>query len=142
IQEALTLAQELAHSYSLAYALAVAARLDQFLREPRTVQDRAETLTTLSREQGFPHWLAEGVILRGWAVAEQSQRAEGIAQIRQGMAAWQAAGLKYLQPFFLTLLAEICGKGEQLEEGLSIVAEALASVEQTEERVWEAELYR
>jgi predicted ATPase len=142
MNEALTLAQELSHPYSLAYALTVATRLDQFRRERHAVQDRAEMLMTLAREQGFPHWLAEGVILRGWALAEEGQRAEGIVQIRQGLAAWRTTGPKYMQPHFLTLLAEMYGKGEQLEEGLSVVVEALALVNKSGERYYEAELYR
>ena len=92
IQEALTLAQELSHPYSLAYALMVATRLHQFRRERQAAQERAEALITLSSEQGFPHWLAEGIILRGWALAEQGQGEEGIAQIRQGLAAWRTTG--------------------------------------------------
>ena len=47
---------------------------------------------TLSTEQGFPLWSAWGAILRGWALAEQGQEAEGITQIRQGLAAYQATG--------------------------------------------------
>ena len=43
---------------------------------------------------------------------------------------------------FLALLAEAYGKAEQVEEGLRTVAEALAFVERTEERYYEAELYR
>ncbi len=39
-------------------------------------------------------------------------------------------------------MAEAYGKDEQVEEGLSTVAEALACVERTEERFYEAELYR
>jgi predicted ATPase/DNA-binding winged helix-turn-helix (wHTH) protein len=142
IHEALTLARELAHPYSLAYALAVAARLAQFQQEPRVVQQWTEELIPLARTQGFPHWLAEGRILRGWAVAAQGQRAEGMAQIRQGLAAWQAAGLRYLYPYFLLLLAESCGQGEGADEALSIIVEAQALVEQSGEQVWEAELYR
>ena len=32
-------------------------------------------------------WLALGTILRGWALVEQGQGEEGIAQMRQGLAA-------------------------------------------------------
>jgi len=40
------------------------------------------------------------------------------------------------------LLAEVYGKGGQVAEGLSALAEALAQVDKTGERVYEAELYR
>jgi predicted ATPase len=40
------------------------------------------------------------------------------------------------------LLAAVYGKGGQVEEGLSVLAEALAAVDRTGERMYEAELYR
>ena len=46
----------------------------------------------LSTEQGFQYWLAWGIIMRGWALIEQGQ-GEGIVQIRQGLAAYQATGV-------------------------------------------------
>jgi predicted ATPase len=55
-------------------------------------QGRAEAAITLSTEQGFPQWLAIGAILRGWALAAQGQGEEGIAQMRGGLAAYQATG--------------------------------------------------
>ena len=54
IHEALTLAQELSHPFSLAYALSYAAMLHQFRREGQAAQERAEAKITLSTEQGFP----------------------------------------------------------------------------------------
>ena len=45
-------------------------------------------------------------------------------------------------PLFLAWLAEGYGKIGQVEEGLSLLTEALALVEKTGERRWEAELYR
>ena len=39
----------------------------------------------LSTEQSIPEWLAVASILRGWALAEQGQAEEGIAQIQQGL---------------------------------------------------------
>jgi hypothetical protein len=42
----------------------------------------------------------------------------------------------------LALLAEAHGKAAQTEEGLSVLADALAAVDRMGERMWEAELYR
>jgi hypothetical protein len=46
----------------------------------------------LAREQRFQRGEAWGTIFGGWALAEQGQGVEGIAQIRQGLTAWQTAG--------------------------------------------------
>ena len=142
VHEALTLAQELAHPLSLAVALYYAARLHQARRERQAVQERAEALIALSREQGFALTLGWGIIYRGWALAEQGQVAEGIAQLRQGLTASRATGAGVGGPHFLALLAEAYGKGGQTEEGLSALTEALAIVHRNEEREYEAELYR
>lgn len=66
IHEALTLARELSHPLSLAFALTFgAARIHQFCREEQAVQERAEAAITLSTDQGFPYWVAFGTMLRG-----------------------------------------------------------------------------
>jgi hypothetical protein len=46
------------------------------------------------------------------------------------------------RPYYLALLAETYGRAEQAEKGLTTVAEALAVVDKTGERHYEAELYR
>jgi hypothetical protein len=78
----------------------------------------------------------------GWALAEQGQGEEGIAQMRQGLAAYQATGAEWSRMYFLVLLAEAYGKAGQPEEGFTVLAEALATVDKTGERFWEADLYR
>jgi predicted ATPase len=88
--EALTLAQELSHPYSLAWALNLGAKVHQWRREGQATQELTETWITLSHEHGFPYFLAEGTFLRGSALAEQGQVEEGIAQMRQGLAAFRA----------------------------------------------------
>jgi predicted ATPase len=67
---------------------------------------------------------------------------EGIVQIRQGWADLQATGVEVFRPWYLALLAEAYGKTGQGEEGLAALAEALAEVDKTGERWYEAELYR
>jgi class 3 adenylate cyclase/predicted ATPase len=139
--EAITLARELSHAYSLVLALHNAADLHQRRRERQAAQERAEAVIALCTEHGFAQYLAWGTILCGWALAEQGQREAGIAQMRQGIAAHQATGTEAGR-HHLNLLAEAYGKGGQAEEGLAILAEALAAMEKTGRREYEAELYR
>jgi len=86
--------------------------------------------------------VAQGTILRGWALAEQGQSAEGIAQMRQGIAAWPATGAELSVPYWSALLAEAYGQAGQAEAGLRVLAEALTAVHKTGDRHHEAELYR
>ena len=83
--------------------------------------------------------MASGTIWQDWALAEQGQPEEGIAQIRQGLAAFRTIGAEAVQTPPLALLAEAYGKVGQAEEGLSVLAEAL---NKTGQRFYEAELYR
>jgi predicted ATPase len=62
--------------------------------------------------------------------------------MRQGLAAYRAIGGEMMRSQFLALLAEVHGKMGQADEGLMALAEALAAVDKTGERRWEAELYR
>jgi predicted ATPase len=142
MHQAFIAAQDLASSYNLAFALVFAAWLHQFRREGPQVQDRAEAAIALATEQGFPFLAALGTNLRGWAMADQGQEEEGITQLRQGLAAWQAIGAVTLIPYYRALLAEAYGKSGQAEEGRAGIAEALTAVDKTGERFYEAELYR
>jgi class 3 adenylate cyclase/predicted ATPase len=142
IHEALTLAQELGHPFSHALALDYAAMLHQFRREGHMVQESAAAAMTLCREQGFAYYLAWGTIMQGWALVVQGQSDEGMAQMRHGLAAIRATGAELRQPYYLALLAETCGQTGQAEEGLALLAEALAGAHKHGECWREAELYR
>ncbi len=139
---ALTSAQRLAHPFSLVWALILAALLHLHRREGPLAQERAEAAIRLASEQGFVHEFAVGTLMRGGALVEQGQVEEGIAQTRQGLDAHRATGAESSGPTSLVRLAAAYGKVGQREEGLSVLTEALAVVDTTGERVYEAELYR
>jgi class 3 adenylate cyclase/predicted ATPase len=141
-QAALNLAQELSHPYSLAHALFCAAWLHHLRREAPIVQKQAEAAMTLAAEHGFAMELAWGTIFHGLALAEQGQQQEGIAQIREGLAAWQATGGEVFRPGWIAQLAEVYGQIGKTVEGLALLADALGMVNKTGERLHEAELYR
>jgi predicted ATPase len=142
IHNALALARDISHTYSLAMALALAVWVHQCCRETQLTQERAEAVITLSTTEGFPFWAAWGTIVRGWGLTEQGQGEEGVAQIRQDLPIYRATGAEAFQPYFLALLAEVYGKVGQGQEGLTALAEALAMVDRTGERLHVAELYR
>jgi TOMM system kinase/cyclase fusion protein len=149
-QEALTLAQELAHPHSLAFALIFAAWVHHFRREWPLTHARAEATIALAAEQGFGVYTAMGRIFRGCALAEQEAESgtgqghveEGMAQMQQGLAAWRTTGAAVFQPYGLALLAKASAQVGQPEAGLTLLTEALAMAHDKGECRWNAELYR
>ena len=97
---------------------------------------------TIATEQGFPQEVARATPLRGWALAARGHGEEGITQIHQGLAAYQATGATAYRPYYLALLAEASATVGQTAEGLEALAEALATLDKSGVRWWEAELYR
>jgi TOMM system kinase/cyclase fusion protein len=140
--KALSLAQQLAHPYTLARTLYYDTVLCQLRRDAPAVRDQAEAATTVATAQKFALAQALGLIMRGWAIAVQEHSTEGLVQIQQGLAAYRATGAEYQRPHFLTLLAEVSGILGQPEGGLAALEEALTLMEQTGERYYEAELHR
>ncbi|MBI3758046.1 MAG: hypothetical protein HY267_08725, partial [Deltaproteobacteria bacterium] len=142
MQEALALAYDIQYPFDITRTLALGAILAQICRDPRLVQERAEAFKTLAAEHGFSLFSGWGLILNGWALAEQGQAESGIQEILSGLDTLKFINTQALQTYWLTLLADTYRRIEQVSEGLNVVAEALGIVDRTGERWWEAELYR
>jgi len=141
-QAARTLAQEVAHPWSLATALLWAAVVHQWRRDAPTTYALATATITLATEQGFALWLARGTLLQGWALARQGQGEQGRVALRQGLVAELATGSTLFQAYALGLLAESYGDDGHPEEGLAVLAEARAVEDTTEVRFYAAEIAR
>jgi class 3 adenylate cyclase/predicted ATPase len=140
--EAMTLAKELSHPASLAYALYWVAFLYHQRRDVRKTQEWTDASIALSTEQGFGYWPSQGTILQGWALVEGGQLSEGIIRMRQGLVALEARGTEIQRAYSLGLLASAYGQVGQLREGLVMLDEALAVVDKTGGHWPEAELHR
>jgi predicted ATPase len=141
-QAALDLAQQLDHPFSLVLALFYAATLRQFRQESDAARERAEAAIALCTEHGFVYYLAWAMIIRGWALAARGHGEEGIAQIRQALAADPSTEVTRDRLYYLALLAEACAEVGQTTEGLEALAEAPAMLAKSGVRWCEAELYR
>lgn len=118
-------ARELSHPFSLALALAYAAMLHQFRGEPHAVEERSAEAAALCAKHDFRYYLAWTPILGGWARVRNGL-ADGLEQMRDGLAALRATGANLRAPYYLTLLAQACRESGRLDEGLAYAEEALA----------------
>ncbi|MBV7339893.1 hypothetical protein KFU94_69130 [Chloroflexi bacterium TSY] len=157
-REALTLADEINTPFVQTFTKHFNATLCHCLGKRSAVLARAEAAVTLSQESGMRLTLVWGNMLQNWVWGTQrfeanpklaegpgaAQRTpeEAISQMHQGLDTYQSMDAQAFRPYFLALLAEVYGAVAQTEEGLEALAEALAIVEKTGERYYEAELHR
>jgi len=127
-------ALRLAHPPSLAVYLSVNTRLVLLVGDNAALGERADQLVAVATEQGFPHWRAEGTIFRGWARVKNGDVAEGMSLLRGGCAAYRATGAELWMPHYTALLARACEIAGQIEEGLTLLDDALHIVKRTGER--------
>jgi predicted ATPase len=112
------------------------------LRGDRQAVDESSTeLITLSAQQGFAHWLATGTIFQGWCRAISGELETGMAEMRRGLAAKQGTGAQLKVPYYLGLMAGVSGQADR-DGAIALLVEALARVETSGERWFEAELHR
>ncbi|HXW84610.1 MAG TPA: hypothetical protein VEJ86_09420, partial [Candidatus Binataceae bacterium] len=142
IDEAVALAREIAHTYTLGYVFAHAAQVQIFCRREQAACESAETVIEICSKHGFAFFLGMAKIYRGWALAQLGRNEEGIAEILQGVDIYSTTGSGINWPKHLILLAETHALRGRIAEGLTAVEEALSAVEKTGERWDEAEVIR
>ena len=94
---------------------------------------------SVGNEHGFPTISGTGLILRGWALARRGSNGAAAESIHNGI---RGAGLLSYKPIFLGLLAEALALTGRIEEGLTVLSEALAIAEASGVRGNDAELHR
>jgi predicted ATPase len=135
-------AERLSHPFTLGFALHRALTVSQLYREVPAVAERVTAMLALGREQGFPICVAAGTFNRGWLLVQDGFASEGVVLMREELARLRANGDEDFLPYSLVLLAEAHCEGGQTAVALGLVDEALARVERTDERLFEAELHR
>jgi predicted ATPase/class 3 adenylate cyclase len=130
------------HALSIAFDLDVAAFLRQYLGDALATRALADEALVWSEAHGIALHGAMASILKGWALAQEGELEEGMAEMRSGLAAQLATGAGVSRPYWLYLIAGACHRMGATREGLSLLDEAEAIAEQTQERYWEAEIHR
>jgi predicted ATPase len=122
----LSLARQVGHPYSLAWALNAASWLYWYRQEGQIAYELADEVIAFATQHEFPHWVAMGLQMRGNALARLGQWDEGMQQLREGVEAYQATGAIGGRDWALPELARGCLQRGQYDEGLRLVQEAVA----------------
>jgi len=135
-------ARRLAHPPSLVSSLALGAVLLSLVGDNAALDERVDQLVVVTTEQGFPQSREQGAIYRGWVKVKNGDVTEGISLLRSGSAASRATGAELWMPHHIALLAKACEIAGQIEEGLTLLHDALQIGERTGGRWLAAELNR
>jgi predicted ATPase/class 3 adenylate cyclase len=128
---AVTLATELGHPFTLAYALFHTGFLHLWRREPELVRYRAVGVLDVADEHDLEIWRALGTCLLGAAKTALGRADEGLAEIRDGIALYQ--GLRtppVFWPLILVVRAGACARSGRPAEGLGLIEEAIQIADQ------------
>jgi predicted ATPase len=136
------LAAAVRHPWAMTMAQGYAALIHVLCRDLLAALERAEATVQLATDYGVDSWVGRGMMLRGWALTEQGRATEGLGEMQQGLADWHARGEELGKPFWLALLGEGYANAGRVDEGLQVIAEALAMAQRRELRFRESELHR
>jgi predicted ATPase len=131
---ALADAETTGHAATMAHALGYAAFLELFRRNPEAVATYSHAFADAVSRYDLPaYWAGIAVFLQGWAMSR-------LAEMRHGLAIYREQGRIWLLPE--AVLAEAEASAGETEAGLRRLDDALAALERTEERLYEAEMHR
>ena len=134
--------RESGHAFTLAYALWHIGMKALFARHVAEAEACGNECVALADEHGFPVWAGYGRIVQGWVAAHNDNTTAGIALIREGLARTEATGARRFGPCCLGLLAEALALMGEIDEGISVVDEALATSVASGQKWTDAELHR
>jgi predicted ATPase len=134
-------ARQLAHPHTLALALCFASVLHRWMgRAAETLVLSAETIA-VSREHGFPVWLAAGEMTHGWAQVRQGGNETGIVELQSSIAGMRVA-IRGISVVFLSALVEAYVALGRPAEALAVIADAMDDVDRSGDGHFTAELWR
>ena len=138
-QEAFALAGGLNQPHTLGFSMLANFVVALMRGDPVTARQFAQQCIGFASQFGFPEFIAMAQIAQGWARAHADGEWDaGLAELRQGVAGWQATGFENWQSWFAALEAEMLGQLGRADEGLALLARQFVRIAANGERQFEA----
>ena len=142
VSEALALAEDLGHPYTIAFAHYMTSVVYLLRGDAAHAFESAEKSLEISQEQRFSLYVILSRISRGRAVGDLGRLGEARAEIALGLDEARRNGVGFMLQMMESWLADMHAKAGENESALSIVEGALANIGDVTGRSWEAELHR
>ena len=142
VSEALALAQDLGHPYTVAFAHYMTSVVHLLRGDVARALESAEKSFEMSQEQRFSLYAILSRISRGRAIGDLGRLEEARAEIEQGIDEARRSGVGFMLPMMDSWLADVHAKTGENERALSIVERTLTNIGDVTGRSWEAELHR
>jgi predicted ATPase len=139
--EAISMARELEHPFTLVFTLCHLSFIYATVRNGKRTRELADEAIVLATQYGFELASAWATASQGWALAEEGQE-DGLGTLINGLSATRATGASLNDTFTLALLAELYLRHNRMDEGLAAIAEAQTLAVPGGELFWQAELLR
>jgi predicted ATPase len=140
---ALTDAESAAHAPTMANALLRAAFLGLFRRDPEAVATYSRALVDIVSRYDLPaFWAGWAAFFQGWANSSDGAEESRLTEMRRGLAIHREHGRNRVFSSLEAALAEAEARAGETDAGLRRLDDALAELEHTEQRSYEAEMHR
>ncbi|MFF4601115.1 ATP-binding protein [Amycolatopsis sp. NPDC001319] len=137
-REAVSLARTKTHPYSLAVALAYAGITHQMRGDLGDVKQVSAELRELCGRYGFAYYREWGLVLGGWVRGD----ADGLADIRRGVANLKAEGSLARMPYWLALQADLLARHDRPGPARAALDAALVVGQARDDLWWLPEVLR
>jgi DNA-binding SARP family transcriptional activator len=141
-QEALEVANRVAHPFSQALALSYLATQHALRHEHGLTLHYASQAHEIAEQYHVGYYLAWAGMLLAWANAKQSPSADAVVAMRAAIEGFHATGARLRLPLYLAMLAECLGDIGETEAALAALDQAFECAGRTGEHWVDAELYR
>jgi tetratricopeptide (TPR) repeat protein len=141
--KSLSWAWKIQHAMTTGFALSFGSALwGVFGADPRQDGSRSNDALAFCLERDLRAYIPWARYYHGLTLVRNGEHRQGLELMRTGMVALEKIGMRMLWPGHLGYLASAHVSVGETETGFGLLSEAIQAVEETGERVFEAELHR
>jgi predicted ATPase len=141
-EQAIKHARKIGQAATLKFALVLASFAPAFCGNYATAKALVDEMVPLAEEKGTSYWKAHGMMAQGWLLAQTGKASDAALLISSGITLHRSNGSTNWLPTYLPHLAMASVELGQFDCAWSYIDEAIAAIETTGERWFEAEVNR
>jgi class 3 adenylate cyclase/predicted ATPase len=135
-------ARDSGHAVPLMYAQFHTSLTNVLCAKYAAANAQSSEVVRLADEKGAALWKALGTMQKGCVLAQSGKASEALQMITSGITMYRSTGSRLYLPIFLSHLSKAYGELGQFDQAWRYTGEAMAAVETTKERWYEAEIHR